>query len=115
MADWNKNNAACRSTWGTLRVMEQTRKTFPHAGAVPMRELAWWNPAATAAMRREQATALARQLDNAFVFVSGAAYEDGMTSAKAVKDMVAVLTVEDRTIADLAEVNDANYQFLGEV
>ena len=79
-----------------------------------MKELAFWNPTATPAMRREQATALAHQLDNIFVFVRGADFEAGTSSAKAVQEMVAILTVAEQTIAGLAEVNDANYQFLGE-
>jgi hypothetical protein len=114
MADWSRNHRACATTWTTLLVLHQSRKTFDKAGIVPMTELTFWNQAASAAMRTLQAKTLAAQMDNVFCMVRGATYEAGVTRAKATADMVEVLTDADKTIADLAEVNDANYKFWGE-
>ncbi|MFZ5625502.1 MAG: hypothetical protein ACOY71_13935 [Gemmatimonadota bacterium] len=111
MADWSRNNAACRTTWLTLRVLDQTRKVFDDAGAVRMQDLGFWNPAATDALRRGAARALARQLDNVFTMIRGAKYENGKTSTAAVNAMVDVLVDGNKTIADLAAANDASYHF----
>lgn len=114
MSTWSVNNRACTSTWMALRVLAQHGKAFPNAGALAMRQLAYWNPAATPEMRALQAKTLAKQLDNVFRLVDGAELESGVKGADAVRAIEEVLVDADRTVAELAEVNDGNYRFWGE-
>ncbi|MBN2226973.1 MAG: hypothetical protein JW763_06380 [candidate division Zixibacteria bacterium] len=114
MAEWSKNNAACLTTWITLRVLEQSFKVFNDSAAITMKELAYWNTAASDDMRKIQATTLAHQLDNIFIKIRCARYEEGKTAEQAVSDTVTVLIDADKTMNDLAAVIDANYLFLRE-
>jgi hypothetical protein len=114
MNSWNRNNRACTTTWTTLRVLDQNDRVFKDSGDVRMSELTFWNRAASADMRRLQATTIANQMDNIFRQIRRAAYEKGVTREKAVNDMVALLTDEDKTISHLSEVIDADYLFWGE-
>jgi hypothetical protein len=114
MANWNKNNRACTTTWTTLRVLDQNRKVFKESGEVTMTGLTFWNPTASAEMRKIQATTLADEMDKTFLRVRKAKYEEGIDREKALKDMVGILISEEKAISDLAEIIDADYQFWGE-
>jgi hypothetical protein len=114
MADWSRNHRACATTWTTLLILHQNRKTFDKSGDVKMAELTFWNQTASAPMRTLQAKTLAAQIDNMFRLTRGAQYEAGVTRTKATTDISDTLVDSDKTIADLAEVNDANYRFWGE-
>jgi hypothetical protein len=114
-AEWSNNNLSCISTWIGLRILEQNKKVFDRSGTVRMRALAFWNTGATQQMRALQARTLAKQLDNIFRLVDGAEYEPDVSGAKAVAEMAEILADADQTLADLAEVNNRNYRFWGEV
>jgi len=114
MGNWNRNNRACGTTWTTLRVLDQSFKVFKDSGDVKMSDLTYWNQAADADIRTIQAGALANQMDNVFRQIRRAEYEEGVTREKAVGDIVKTLTNENKTISDLAEINDDNYKFWGE-
>lgn len=114
MADWSVNSRACTSVWVALRLLEQSKKVFKLSGPIPVRKFLFWNPAASAEIRRLQATTLAKQMDNIFRQVDGATLEQGVTVAQAVSGMVGVLTDGEATMADLAAVCDDNYRFWGE-
>jgi hypothetical protein len=111
MADWSPDNPACLSTWMALRVMEQSTRVFPRSGGITMRELAYWNSVASEAMRNFQAHTLAIEMDNIFRQIDGATLEPGATAETAVDFMAAILTDDERTVAELAEVNDQLYRF----
>jgi hypothetical protein len=114
MAEWSPNNRACTSTWIALRVLEQSNRVFPKSGQIRMRQLAYWNSVASDAMRHLQARTLAKQMDNIFRVVQGATLEPGAKSDIAMEFMAATLIDGDRTMADLAEINDHLYRFWGE-
>jgi hypothetical protein len=113
MADWSPDNPACLSTWMALRVMEQSRRVFPESGAIPMRQLAYWSTVASDAMRNLQAHTLAKEMDNIFRLIDGSTLEEGATVETALDFITAILTDGDRTVADLAEMNDQLYRFRG--
>ncbi len=115
MANWNKNNRACTTTWTTLRVLDQNNKVFKESGNVKMASLTFWNTTASDDMRKLQANTIAKQMDNIFLQIRRAKYEEGVTKEKSVNDMVAALTTEEKTISELAEIIDADYIFWGEV
>lgn len=108
---WNNNNRAHTTTWMTLRLLHQGIGVFPGAGATGMKSLFFWNSAASAKMRGVQARSLAAQMDNIFRSIYGASYEAGKDSATAVADMVSVLLDGNKTVLELADTNDSNYQF----
>jgi uncharacterized membrane protein len=114
MATWSANNLACTTTWTTLLALDQNTEVFADSGDIPMTGLTFFNNAASDSMRRQNAEALASMIDNIFRVLRGASYEAGKDRNSAVKDMVAILTDAAKTIADLAEANDANYRFRGE-
>jgi hypothetical protein len=111
MSNWNNNNRACSTTWIALKFMEQNDNLFDESEAVKMSELTFWNSASTDDLRNVQANTLAVQMDNIFIMITGAEYEKSRKKQKAVKDIVDTLLIADKTIADLAAVNDDNYKF----
>jgi hypothetical protein len=111
MADWTKNNRACTTTWTTLRVLDQNDKVFNDSGNVKMSGLTFWNAAASADMRKLQATTLATQMDNTFRMIRKANFEAGVTKEAAIAAMIDILTTEDKTISDLAAAIDEKYLF----
>ena len=115
MAEWSVNNRACTSTWMALRVLAQHKKVFSATGALTMKQLAFASSAVSDEMRAVQARTLALQLNNVFRRIDGATLEDGVTESKAVADMETILSDDDKTVAELATANDANYRFFGEV
>lgn len=114
MCTWNKNNRACTTTWTTLRVLDQNKKVFKDSGEVKMPELTFWNPAASAEMRKLQAASLANQIDNVFIMIRKAKYEENITKEKAITGITNALINEENTICNLAEIVDADYLFWGE-
>lgn len=113
MADWNANNRACTTTWTTLRVMGQIPQdmVFNNAGDVKISELTYWGEMTSADMRQTQARTLAIMMDNIFRMIRGAKYEEGKTNQQAVEAIINTLLNGEKIVADLAEINDANYYF----
>ena len=113
MSDWNSNNRACTTTWTTLRVLGQIskRRTFNTTGPLKMTELTFWASTGSGQARTTAAKTLSIQMHNVFTMLRGASLESGITQAKAIETMVGVLKDKDKTVADLAEMNDASYLF----
>jgi hypothetical protein len=114
MANWSKNNRACKTTWSTLRTLDQLNEVFVEAGDLKIKELTFYNQTSSAGQRTSMARMLAVQLDNIFREIRGARYEDNIDGEKAIGSMVEVLTTSDATVASLAEECDVNYKFYGE-
>jgi hypothetical protein len=114
MADWSKNNRACKTTWFTLFVLDQSDKAFKESEDIRMNELTFWNQSSSAEMRQSQARALCIQMHNNFTLIRKAKLENGVNKEKAIFDMCNVLMDESKTLKDLAAVIDDNYLFLGE-
>ena len=113
MAIWNANNRACTTTWTTLRVMGQIPQdmVFNDAGEVKINKFTFWGEMSSTDMKQTQARALAIMMDNIFRMIRGAKYEQGKTNQQAIEDITNTLVNGEKTIADLAEINDANYYF----
>lgn len=78
-----------------------------------MSDLAFYNPLASSDYLRIEATLLADTIDR--VLTSwGARLENNISRNTALFEMIEVLLDEEKTILDLAEVNDRNYFFLNE-
>jgi hypothetical protein len=114
MAEWSPNNRACKTTWFTLFVLNQHQEAFPDAGELKMKDLTFYSRTADADLRKTMARDLAIAMDNNFRLIRGADFEKSVQPGAAIKDMVDVLLDEDKTMTELAAVNDDNYRFLGE-
>lgn len=112
--NWTNNNLACINTWAFLRALQELTPVFKDAGDLKMKELAWWNPADSAAARRLAAEALASQLDRMFTVGLRAKYEAGYTRTKAVSAMADELVQPEVTVCELSVAVDEAYQFTGE-
>lgn len=108
---WSANNRACKTTWTTLRILNQLEQTFDKAGAVKMDGLTFWNQGSSSDSRESVAHSLSIQIDNVFRLIRGARYEGGVTKPEAVQGMLDILLDESKTVTDLALVADALYQF----
>lgn len=114
MAEWSQNNRACKTTWFTLFVLNQHEEAFPEAGKLKMKDLTFYSRTADTDLRRTMARDLAIAMDNNFRLIRGADFEKNVKVDTAIHDMVNILLDEDKTMSDLAAVNDSNYRFLGE-
>jgi hypothetical protein len=111
MADWNKNNLAHTSTFLALRILAQTMRKFPTAGAQEVQNLAFWVVGDSADMRTAKAKSLAAQLHNMFTLAFGSRLESGATKVGSIKAMGEVLADGNKTVNALADVADDNYDF----
>lgn len=114
MAEWSKNNRACKTTWFTLFVLNQSDKSFKESGDIKINELTFWNQSSSAEMRQSQARALCIQLHNNFTLIRRAKLEGGVDKEKAIGDMFNILMDDTKSLKELAAVVDNNYLFLGE-
>lgn len=111
MFTWSKNNRACTTTWSTLLILDQIKEVFKDSGTIKIQDFSFWSKTASSDMRKLMANTLAIQMDNIFSMILGAKHEEGKTKDTAVADIVSILTNGDKTVLELAEVNDKNYLF----
>ena len=111
---WLQTNLACQNTYVLLIGLKQLTEGFDDAKDVPMKRLAFWNPAATEVMRTLVATGIATQLDKIYTKGYWADYEPDFDFHRAIERMVAVLTQPDKTVAAFANIVDRIYHFRGE-
>ena len=112
MAAWKKDVIACRLTWYVLGVLNQSKQAPEDSGDIPVSDFEFWLPDED--LRRTAAKSLAIQLNNVFQTYYGAKYEEGSMRSVAIPAMHECLMDEEMTMADLAEVVNENYRFLGE-
>jgi hypothetical protein len=84
---------------------------FRDAGQVKMNELIYWGEMSSLDIRQIQARSLAITMDNIFRMIRGAKYEEGKTNQQTINDIANTLLNAEKTIEDLAEINDINYYF----
>jgi len=113
-ATWTANNRACTTLWTTLYNMTQLVTNFDDSGELKMKDLTYYNPLASAEMRRQAALMISDQLDNIFRIGRGAKYEKDIDRDDAITGMMEVLEDENKTVKELASVADKLYRFWGE-
>ncbi len=111
---WSKNNLAHRTTWAVFYALEQYGSTFDKSEKKKMSQLAFYDPDNSSPMRTGKARSLASQVDKIFRKLQGAKFETGINRKKAVTEMTKLLTSKDKTMMDLASLNDSLYKFYGE-
>jgi len=113
MANWNSDNPSHVDTWFSLFRLKQTRKPFDAAGSLKMSDLLFFNPTSSEDYLKIEATLIANKIDQQFT-IGGAKLESNISKNVAILDMITTLLDMDKTILDLAEVNDKNYCFINE-
>src|SRR5689334_11967015 len=109
---WSNNHHACVNTWSGLRFLNQLKELFDDAKNVPMSELTFWNPTASAEMRKAEARTLATSLDRMYTHLLLAKYEDGFNITSAIEKLTSDLLVDDKTVCELACTVDDIYAFM---
>lgn len=113
MANWNSDNPSHVDTWFSLFRLKQIRTHFEEAGALKMSDLLFYNPTSGEDYLRIEATLIANTIDRQFTSW-GANLENNVSRNSAILDMINTLLNKDKSILDLAEVNDKNYFFVNE-
>lgn len=114
MSTWSKSNIACKNTWIFLRALGQLTKVFKDSGNLKMTDLTFWNQTVSQELREIAAKTLVNQLDNMFRLIDKAVFEEGVTITDALNDMYETMINPEKTVADLAGIVDACYNFVGE-
>tara|TARA_R110001606_G_scaffold139088_1_gene277513 strand:+ start:458 stop:805 length:348 start_codon:yes stop_codon:yes gene_type:complete len=113
MTKWTAKKAAHVDTWFSLFRLGQIRKHFNASGKIKMSELTFFNPTVSNDSLNIEATLIADTIDR--VFTSwGAKLENNISRNTAINEMIKILLDVDKTILDLAEINDENYFFINE-
>jgi hypothetical protein len=113
MSKWSNENTSCIKTWITLKELDQIDKNFEQSGDIKMEELTFWNSSTSEEMRNIQANTIAIEMDKIFI-KDGSKYELSSNKEKSINEIVKTLLVSDKTINDLASINDINYKFYKE-
>jgi len=79
-----------------------------------MDQLTYWAATGSADMRAQRAKAMATEMDNIFRMILKAGLEPGVDAGRAIGGIETTLATADKTIRDLAVINDEHYVFLGE-
>lgn len=111
MAIWSNNNRACTTLWTTFFTMHQLVTSFELSGDLQMKDLTFYNPLNSSALRMQEAGIIADHLDNVFRFGRGAVYEQGIDRTIAITAIVNILIDGEKLVSDLAEVTDQCYLF----
>ncbi|MCH9661739.1 MAG: hypothetical protein K0U54_12615 [Bacteroidetes bacterium] len=112
---WTNNNNACVAVWGALLVLAQNTKPFFDSDGVTIGSFPYWSDLESKSSRKLRAKMFATSLDNIFRNFNGAEYEDRISRSKAINKMTTILIQDSDTLADLADMVDEQYFFVGEV
>jgi hypothetical protein len=113
MGTW-ENNLSYGYTWLVLLNLKQINAVYNDSQEIKMSGLVFYNPTISSDLLRIEATNLAIAIDSTFTNGMGAKLENGISQNQAINSMVEILTNADKTVEDLAVMNDANYLFLNE-
>ena len=111
--NWNVDNRAAGTTWFNARTLEQidAAASFSEAKSIKMSEMTFWNALSSGEARRVQAGSLAAMMDNINRQFWFARYAHNADRATAIESIVATLLNQNKTLLDLAEVADQQYDF----
>jgi hypothetical protein len=114
MADWSKDNRACKALWTCLYRMKQVSANFDDSGSLQINSLLFYSTIDSAELRKQEAISIADELDTVFRNGLGTVYENTIDRTSAMQQMVNILTDGNKSVTDLASAVDACYKFWGE-
>lgn len=91
--------------------MKQLKTVFKDSGILKMKELLFYNPTLTPDELKFEAMGIADHLDIVFKNTWGGKYKPGIDRDKSVKSMTDIEIIASKTVTDLAEVVQNNYEF----
>lgn len=112
--NWKDSDVAAVTTWITLLHLGQLNNTFKKSQGTKMEELTFWVHADSGAMRENNIKSLSIQLDNYFIKLRGAIYEDSVDREQALDGIRDALRDASNTVENLADVCNEKYKFWGE-
>ncbi len=113
---WNSNNRAHACLWTFETWHKKIRDAeFNEVGEWKTDYIIGFAPGGSSDMRRQNAQFHVELLDEAFINLFRASYEEGVDRDMAIEGMLAVLSDSSKTMSDLADPVDDFYRFIGEV
>jgi hypothetical protein len=113
---WNANNRAHACLW-TFEIWHKKQRdaAFDEVGAWNTDFIIGFAAGGSAEMRSQNAETHAEMLDEAFTSLFRAGYEASSDRSAAITAMTGILNDAANTVAELADVVDEHYRFIGEV
>ena len=112
MSAWSNADDIQTWIWTSLvgEPLKQISATFNNSGTIQMQALQYWNDLDSPDMQQTKAGAMATTIDAALVGQFGATYKAGVTSTSAITAMQGIISTKDKTINDLTDIAELNYQ-----
>jgi hypothetical protein len=113
---WTTKKRACKALYFSLQRANQydLLTEFDEAGKLKMKDLLFYNANSSDDLRKQEATILSFRLNNEFVEIYKAKFEDGETEAGSIFKMTELMLKENKTVESLCDVVDACYKFRDE-
>jgi hypothetical protein len=113
---WTSDKRACKALYFSLQRANQIDLLveFDNAGTLTMKDLLFFNIHSSVDLRRQEAIILAFRLDNEFINIYKAKFENNETSATSISKMVEIMLKENKTVEDLSDKVDSCYKFKDE-
>lgn len=114
---WTKQKRACKALYFSLQRTEQIdiATEFEDAGLMVMKDLLFFNQHVSADLLRQDALMLAFRLNDEFIEIYKAVYEEDETDTSSIVKMIGILIKKDKTVEELSDTIDACYRFKDEV
>jgi len=113
---WNSNNRAHACLW-LFEIWDKNQRDagFDEVGEWHTPFIIEFTVGGSPELKAVKARSHAEKLDGVFTALYRACYEQGADRTTAIEEMEAVLNDGSKIMADLADIVDANYKFLGEI
>jgi hypothetical protein len=114
---WTKQKRVCKALYFSLQRAEQIdiATEFEDAGSREMKELLFFNQHISADLLKQEALMLAFRLNDEFIEIYKATYEEDETDISSIAKMIGILIKADKTVEDLSDTVDGCYRFKDEV
>ncbi|MCH7411386.1 hypothetical protein MM239_18480 [Belliella sp. DSM 111904] len=114
MTNWTAEKSAHLDTWFSLLRLGQIRKPFNISGKIKMSELTYYDPTVSKDSFKVEVALIAHTIDNVLTSY-GAKLKNNISRKTALNNMIKVLLNKEKTILDLAEINNENYFYENEI
>lgn len=114
---WNLNDPAHNQTWMLLFMTREIVTSFPDSEHITMPQMAWWNPAASPAVRRIDAEKKSIEIYRFFADAMKRPFETAYQQdpfGKAIPALADVLVDQKSRVPDIANTVDSIFRFDGE-
>ncbi len=113
---WTTKKRACKALYFSLQRANQIDilTEFDEAGKLKMKDLLFYNANSGDDLKKQDAIILSFRLNNEFVEIYKAKFENDETEASSISRMSELMIKENKTVESLCDVIDACYKFKDE-